>query len=130
MVKINHFSSSHYPQSQSKSQYHYQVEGADEEEAKEPEYIPPKEVLFRLADDIIKFQLSHNEEIQAIDLMFELERTHDLVALTEESACERISLYLVSLTHYQATVEEKVKILKLVYDMNLKHQNYCQALRM
>lgn len=82
-----------------------EVEGDDE--PKEPEYLPPKETLFSLADAIIKFQLNNNEQIQAIDLMFELERTHDLVALCPADACERISLYLVSMVSYQATVEEK-----------------------
>ena len=94
-----------------------QVEGTEEEEEEEKEvsYIPPKDVLFDLTDKIAVFQLNHNEETAALDLMFELERTGDLVKLldgADVAKIDRVSQYLVASSTYQATKDEREKMLK------------------
>jgi len=68
--------------------------------------------------------------------MFELERTGDLVKLldgADVSKIERVSQYLTASSTYQATKDEREKMLKIVYDINMKHPagapRYTEALR-
>jgi 26S proteasome regulatory subunit N1 len=65
--------------------------------------------LLGLVADIVPFQVAHNAEVEAIDLLIEVEQLQAITERINKDNVERIGRYLLSLTPLQGVeVEEQV----------------------
>lgn len=86
-------------------------------------------VLLDLVDEIVPFNMKHNAENEAIDLLCETDRIENITALCDEATCGKVCLYLQGLSAFAATQADKVTYLKVCVDLYLKYKVYPQALR-
>eukprot|EP00163_Fabomonas_tropica_P027668 TRINITY_DN539_c1_g1_i12.p1 TRINITY_DN539_c1_g1~~TRINITY_DN539_c1_g1_i12.p1 ORF type:complete len:904 (+),score=303.94 TRINITY_DN539_c1_g1_i12:234-2945(+) len=85
--------------------------------------------LFPLVNEIVPFNMKHNSEPEACDLLMEVERLDDIVDACDEENYKRVCLYLGSCAHYLPEPED-TQSLKLVYKIYLKFNQRCDAMRM
>jgi 26S proteasome regulatory subunit N1 len=79
--------------------------------------------LTALIDEIVPFYMKHNAEIDAIDLLCEVDQISKITDLCDERTFSRVSLYLLGLSNFAATQSDKVTLLKVTYDLYMKaHQ--------
>ncbi|CAD7928946.1 unnamed protein product [Amoebophrya sp. A120] len=115
--------------------YHAINEGDDDameiegEDTPEPSYKPDVKELLNLVSVIVPFQIKHNEETTAIDMLLEVEQIKMLPDLLDASTVNRVCLYLMQTAVYAGQAEETLALQKLVYDINLKFKRYTEAQR-
>ncbi|XP_065191107.1 26S proteasome non-ATPase regulatory subunit 2-like [Sycon ciliatum] len=85
--------------------------------------------LSNLVDDIIPFNMKHNAEAEACDLLMELERTDDIRKFVDKNTYERVCLYLVSCVRYVPSPEDEA-LLDTCMKIYLQFEQYAQAMRM
>lgn len=83
--------------------------------------------LETLISDIVKFDCQFHAEIQACDLLMEIDKLEILPAFIEKSIYPRICLYLQCCTKYVDDIEAE-KILKLVAEQYIRFEEYSKAL--
>lgn len=83
--------------------------------------------LLPLVLDVIKFDCDHHAEIQACDLLMEIDKLEILSKYVDKSIYQRVCLYLMSCSKYVDEVETE-KIMKFVADQYLKHGEFVKAL--
>lgn len=86
-----------------------------------------EEQLMGLVRDIVKFDCKHHAEIQACDLLMEIDKLDLLPQYIDKSIYQRICLYLHSCTKYVDEIEGE-KILKLVAKQYLRFEEFTKAL--
>ena len=79
--------------------------------------------------EIVHFDMTHNAEADACDLLMEVDQLELLPSLVSEDSFERVCLYLLKCSYYVADTEELEKILGVTYDIYLKCEQLCDALR-
>lgn len=79
--------------------------------------------LMPLIKDIVKFDFQHHAEIQACDLLAEIDKLDLLLNYINSSTYQRVCLYLMSCTKYVDDVESR-KITKMVCEQYLKYGEY------
>ncbi|EGG17159.1 26S proteasome regulatory subunit S2 [Cavenderia fasciculata] len=84
--------------------------------------------LLQLVDEIIPFQMNHNAEPDACDLLFEVEQLPKILGFVDDTNYLRVALYLTSFANYVPGPDD-VNILKIVIDIYLKAKQYPDALR-
>jgi|Transcript_83238 26S proteasome regulatory subunit N1 len=89
----------------------------------------PCEELLALVDEIVPFNMKHNAEVDAIDLLCEVDRIGMITNLCDDTTFSRVCLYLLGLSSFAATHEDKVKYLQVSYDLYLSHKEFPNALR-
>lgn len=89
----------------------------------------PADELLALVDEIVPFNMKHNAEVDAIDLLCEVDLITKITDLCDENTFSRVCLYLHGIANFAATHEDKVKYLKVSYDLYMKHKEYPNALR-
>lgn len=77
--------------------------------------------------DIVKYDCKQHAEIQACDLLMEIDQLELLPLNIDKSIYERICLYLLSCTKYVDETEAG-KIINLVTDQYLRFGQYAKAL--
>ncbi|KAF5293696.1 hypothetical protein FQA39_LY03181 [Lamprigera yunnana] len=87
----------------------------------------PNEILLPLVREIIKFNCKHHAEIQACDMLMEIDRLEILPEYIDDTTYSRICLYLISCVKYVDYIEAN-KILRLVTDQYLRFNEYTKAL--
>ena len=87
------------------------------------------EDLISLSDVIIPFNMSHNAEPEAVDLLWEIERLGKIIPLCTPHNYERVCLYLTSIFAYAADTEEMISTLRTAYDIYIKMNKHPEALR-
>lgn len=87
--------------------------------------------LMTLVDDIIPFQMSHNAEADAVDLLMEVQRLHKLVDMpvVDERNYERVCLYLIRSADFMADPDDLANLLNTAYRLYKQQEKYCDALR-
>lgn len=85
--------------------------------------------LTALVEQIIPFQMTHNAEAEACDLLMEIEQLEMLEAHVDEAAHNRVCLYLSSCVPYVPD-PENVNLLKTALSIFRKFQQWPQALRL
>lgn len=98
-------------------------------DASEPSYKPPLESLMKLVETIVPFQVKHNEETTAIDLLLEVDKIELLPGLIEAATVPRVCLYLMQTAVYVGSADDARALQKLVFDIQLKFGNYPEAQR-
>uniref|UniRef100_A0A646QHD2 26S proteasome non-ATPase regulatory subunit 2 n=1 Tax=Hemiscolopendra marginata TaxID=943146 RepID=A0A646QHD2_9MYRI len=85
--------------------------------------------LVKLAEEIVPYNMAHNAEAEACDLLMEIERLDLLDRYVDESAYSRVCLYLVSCVAYVPD-PENTNLLKTSLNIFRKFQCYPEALRL
>nr|CAD7258600.1 unnamed protein product [Timema shepardi] len=86
-----------------------------------------KAQLLAIVDMIISFDMSHNAEIQACDLLMEIDEIDRLRDYIDASNYSRVCLYLISCAMY-VDKPEYIKIINLALDFFLKFREYTRAM--
>ncbi|XP_018332038.1 26S proteasome non-ATPase regulatory subunit 2-like [Agrilus planipennis] len=83
--------------------------------------------LMPLVQDIVSFDCNNHAEIQACDVLMEIDRLEILPKYIDNGTYQRICLYLMSCAKYVDDVEA-TKILKIVADQYKRFEEYPRAL--
>ncbi|XP_044739698.1 26S proteasome non-ATPase regulatory subunit 2-like [Chrysoperla carnea] len=101
-----------------------------------PDYSPESEYirhrLVALAEQIIPYNMAHNVEFEACDLLMEIEHLELLFKYVDENVYERVCLYLHSCVPYTIsddTDSNSTSLMKTILQLFLKFKQYPQALR-
>lgn len=86
------------------------------------------EKLIGLVHEIIPYNMAHNAETEACDLLMEIERLDLVERYVDESAYQRVCLYLTSCVPYVADPENST-LLRSSWKLYRKFKQYPQALR-
>ncbi|XP_015113521.1 26S proteasome non-ATPase regulatory subunit 2 [Diachasma alloeum] len=87
------------------------------------------EKLITLVQEIVPYNMKHNAETEACDLLMEIERLDLLEQYVDESAYQRVCLYLTSCVPYVADPENST-LLRAAWKLYRKFRQYPQALRL
>ncbi|CAG9809881.1 unnamed protein product [Chironomus riparius] len=87
-----------------------------------------RERLEILVDQIIPYNMAHNAEAEACDLLMEVEKLNLLEKYVDESAYPRVCLYLQSCVPYVPD-PENVSLLKCALNLSKKFKQHTQAMR-
>eukprot|EP01096_Ripella_sp_DP13-Kostka_P012815 TRINITY_DN5432_c0_g1_i1.p1 TRINITY_DN5432_c0_g1~~TRINITY_DN5432_c0_g1_i1.p1 ORF type:complete len:872 (+),score=501.26 TRINITY_DN5432_c0_g1_i1:135-2618(+) len=87
----------------------------------------PVDDLMDLVKQIIPFNISHNAEPAACDLLLEVERLADLTQFVDETNYDRICLYLLGNAKYSAEPEDAM-IYRIILDIYKKMNKIPEAL--
>ncbi|XP_053694982.1 26S proteasome non-ATPase regulatory subunit 2 [Sabethes cyaneus] len=88
-----------------------------------------KKRLIHLIHQIIPYNMAHNAEAEACDLLMEIERLDLLEAYVDESAYPRVCLYLQSCVPY-VPEPENISLLKCALNLSRKFNMHTQAMRL
>lgn len=83
--------------------------------------------LLRLALLVVEFSLKHNAEIDAVDLLLEMEAIDQLPQFVDRDTFERVCLYLVSCVNMLVPPDDVV-FLRTAREIYRKHQRFFEAL--
>lgn len=84
-------------------------------------------MLLPLVQDIVKYDCKFHAELQACDLLMEIDKLEILPPHIQKDTYQRICLYLASCAKFVDDMEA-AKITKLVADQYLKFEEYAKAL--
>eukprot|EP01094_Clydonella_sp_ATCC50884_P026432 TRINITY_DN7244_c0_g1_i1.p1 TRINITY_DN7244_c0_g1~~TRINITY_DN7244_c0_g1_i1.p1 ORF type:complete len:871 (-),score=390.59 TRINITY_DN7244_c0_g1_i1:48-2660(-) len=85
--------------------------------------------LLPLIENVLSFNMKHNAEPEACDLLLEVEKLELLPAFVDKANCERVCLYLIASAAYAPETED-VAILRCVMDIYKAQGMTTQALVM
>jgi 26S proteasome regulatory subunit N1 len=87
--------------------------------------------LMDLIDDIVPFQLKHNAEAEAVDLLLEVRKLNKLIELPviDDRNFERVCLYLIRISSFIPDPEDLVVLFNVVFFIYKKQQKFTEALR-
>lgn len=101
---------------------------ADEYRERQEKGTSVKELL-ELVDEIVPFNMRHNAEVEAVDLLCEVDLVTKVTALCDQATFSRVCVYLLGLSNYAATQADKLMYLKVCYAVYMKFKEYPNALR-
>eukprot|EP01117_Protostelium_nocturnum_P011638 TRINITY_DN422_c0_g1_i3.p1 TRINITY_DN422_c0_g1~~TRINITY_DN422_c0_g1_i3.p1 ORF type:complete len:870 (-),score=199.11 TRINITY_DN422_c0_g1_i3:83-2692(-) len=84
--------------------------------------------LLQLVDEIIPFDMAHNAEHEACDLLMEIERISRIIEHINENNYSKVALYLSNCARY-IPEKEDVEVLKVVLEIFKKMKQWGDALR-
>ncbi len=84
--------------------------------------------LVTLIDQIVPYDMAHNAEHEAVDLLLEVEMLDRLMPHVDENNYDRVCLYLTSCANYVPEPDDAI-ILKITYDIYKKMKQFPSALR-
>lgn len=85
--------------------------------------------LIDLVKQIVPYNMTHNAEAEACDLLIEIERLDLLEEYVDRSAYDRVCLYLQGCVPYVPD-PENVNLLKTALKLSQKFEQYTQAMRL
>lgn len=87
--------------------------------------------LMVLVDDIVPFQMQHNAEAEAVDLLLEVQQLNKLVdtPVVDERNYERVCLYLLRSAAFVADPEDLDTLFNTAYSIYRTQKKYTDALR-
>jgi 26S proteasome regulatory subunit N1 len=88
----------------------------------------PVDDLLRLVDEIVPFDMAHNAEPEACDLLLEVDQLDKIVGYVEESNYSRVCLYLGGCSHYLPEPQDTM-ILRTCVTMYRKVKQHPDAMR-
>ncbi|CDJ38130.1 26S proteasome non-ATPase regulatory subunit 2, putative [Eimeria tenella] len=91
--------------------------------------LPTAEQLLQLVEEIVPYYMQHNAEVDAIDLLTEVEKPQSLLPLLDTNNYQRVVAYLLSLSNYAASPEESVKLQMVAFDALMQQQQHFDAMR-
>ncbi|CDJ58774.1 26S proteasome non-ATPase regulatory subunit 2, putative [Eimeria maxima] len=91
--------------------------------------LPTVEQLLQLVEEIVPYYMQHNAEVDAIDLLTEVERPQSLLPLLDANNYQRVVAYLLSLSNYAASPEEAFRVQMVAFDALMQQQQHFDAMR-
>ncbi|XP_016148259.1 26S proteasome non-ATPase regulatory subunit 2 [Sinocyclocheilus grahami] len=88
-----------------------------------------QELLLKLVKEIVPYNMAHNAEHEACDLLMEVERLDMLDTYIDENAYSKVCLYLTSCVSYVPEPENSA-LLKCALNIFRKFNRYPEALRL
>lgn len=85
--------------------------------------------LIDLVKQIVPYNMTHNAEAEACDLLIEIERLDLLEEYVDRSAYDRVCLYLQGCVPYVPD-PENINLLKTALNLSRKFEQYTQAMRL
>lgn len=87
--------------------------------------------LFLLVDDMLPFQMKHNAEADAVDLLLEVRQLRKLIdtPVVDERNFERVCLYLLRSADYIVDPEDVVTLFDITYTIYKRQKRFTDALR-
>eukprot|EP00933_Yihiella_yeosuensis_P032889 TRINITY_DN2655_c0_g1_i1.p1 TRINITY_DN2655_c0_g1~~TRINITY_DN2655_c0_g1_i1.p1 ORF type:complete len:891 (-),score=252.91 TRINITY_DN2655_c0_g1_i1:80-2752(-) len=85
--------------------------------------------LLKLVEEIVPFNMKHNAEVDALDLLCEVDKVPSITELCEEATFGRVCLYLQGLANFSATQADRVMYLQVCHGLYMKYKEYPLALR-
>ncbi|KAF8373234.1 rpn-1 [Pristionchus pacificus] len=87
-----------------------------------------REQLLILARDIVVHHMKHNAEVEACDLLIEIERLDLLISFVDEADHQRVCLYLLSCAPLTPD-PDNIILIRTAKDLHLKFNKYLEAVR-
>lgn len=89
------------------------------------------EDLMSLVDDIVPFQMSHNAEAEAVDLLMEVQQLKKLIDLSvvDERNFERVCLYLIRCADFMSDPDDADEIFRTAFVLYKQQNKWTDALR-
>eukprot|EP01027_Heterolobosea_sp_BB2_P017777 GEZU01025151.1.p1 GENE.GEZU01025151.1~~GEZU01025151.1.p1 ORF type:complete len:915 (-),score=306.66 GEZU01025151.1:111-2855(-) len=84
--------------------------------------------LMKLVNQIVPFDVQHNVEAEACDLLYEVEQLPKIVDFVDDRNYSRIVLYLLNVANFVPEPED-AQILRVAYDILRKMKKFPEALR-
>lgn len=87
--------------------------------------------LMLLVDDIVPFQMSHNAEAEAVDLLIEVRQLNKLIEspIVDERNHERVCLYLLRSADFMVDPDDLETLYDVAYQIYKSQKKYTDALR-
>lgn len=92
---------------------------------------PEVDDLLALVGDIVPYNMTHNAEAEAVDLLMEVQQLSRLLApgLVDERNFERVCLYLVRCADYVDDPEDRQTLFNVAFELYRSHRSFPDALR-
>eukprot|EP00602_Paraphysomonas_sp_CaronLab_P000859 CAMPEP_0185030934 /NCGR_PEP_ID=MMETSP1103-20130426/18094_1 /TAXON_ID=36769 /ORGANISM="Paraphysomonas bandaiensis, Strain Caron Lab Isolate" /LENGTH=894 /DNA_ID=CAMNT_0027566249 /DNA_START=45 /DNA_END=2729 /DNA_ORIENTATION=- len=92
---------------------------------------PDMDDLMCLVDDIIPFQMHHNAEAEAVDLLLEVQQLSKLIEadVVDERNYERVCLYLLRCADYMPDPDDLSELFNTAYTIYKQQNKHTDALR-
>eukprot|EP00916_Digyalum_oweni_P011595 GHVL01019332.1.p1 GENE.GHVL01019332.1~~GHVL01019332.1.p1 ORF type:complete len:866 (+),score=140.87 GHVL01019332.1:95-2692(+) len=87
------------------------------------------EECLSLVEQIVPHEMKHNAECEAVDLLSEVDQIEQVEKYVDENTYQRVCRYMLACAPLLANQEESKKILNVIYNIYLKHKEYCNAIR-
>jgi 26S proteasome regulatory subunit N1 len=89
------------------------------------------EDLMLLVDDILPFQMQHNAEAEAVDMLVEVQKLHKLLEspAVDEKNYQRVCLYLIRLADFMSDPDDLLALLNTAFSIYINQKKYIDALR-
>ena len=87
--------------------------------------------LLAMVDVIVPFNVSHNSEAEAIDLLIEVQRLKKILDLDsiDEKNYRRVCMYLIKTADFMSDPDDYTEVLESAYELFVKQSQYFDALR-
>jgi len=101
------------------------IKGAD------PDQDGPFKDLLGMVDVIVPFNISHNAEAEAVDLLIEVQRLKKILESDgiDEKNYRRVCLYLIKTADFMSDPDDYAEVLESAYQLFIKQKQYYDALR-
>jgi 26S proteasome regulatory subunit N1 len=101
------------------------INGAD------PDDDVPFADLLAMVDVIVPFNVSHNSEAEAVDLLIEVQRLKKILDLDsiDEKNYRRVCMYLIKTADFMSDPDDYTEVLESAYELFVKQSQYFDALR-
>lgn len=86
--------------------------------------------LNKLVDEIAPFLMSHNAECDATDLLCEVEKVDKVLEMCENESHAKVGAYLTGIANYAASQAEKIRLIKVAYELYKKNGSYHDCVRL
>jgi 26S proteasome regulatory subunit N1 len=83
----------------------------------------------KLVIEILPFDLQHNAEAEAVDLLLEVDDLERIKAFVSPDNVDRVGAYLLGFSSYLTDIEEFEKVVRVAYDVYISNGKYPEALR-
>jgi len=98
---------------------------------KDPEDDGPFADLLSMVDVIVPFNVGHNAEAEAVDLLIEVQRLKKILELDsiDEGNYRRVCMYLIKTADFMSDPDDYAEVLDAAYQLFIKQGQYFDALR-
>mmetsp|Transcript_37776 Transcript_37776/g.80694 ORF Transcript_37776/g.80694 Transcript_37776/m.80694 type:complete len:945 (-) Transcript_37776:128-2962(-) len=97
----------------------------------DPEEDAPFSDLLGMVDVIVPFNVAHNAEAEAVDLLIEVQRLKKILELDsiDEGNYRRVCMYLIKTADFMSDPDDYAEVLESAYQLFIKQKQYFDALR-
>lgn len=97
----------------------------------DPEKDEPFKDLLGMVDVIVPFNVSHNAEAEAVDLLIEVQRLTKILELDsiDDGNYRRVCMYLIKTADFMSDPDDYAEVLETAYQLFIKQNQFFDALR-